>query len=302
SHYTKSKLPGVGISIGLTRLFWQLREAGLVAAGESTVDVLVTQMDAGALPQSLALASELRAGGSDTEVVMEASRLGKQFKYADRAGIRFVAVLGEDEAARGGVTIKGLRDGAQPEAPPAGLLAAPPASMREGAAEFLASQVAREEPIYGVSTGFGSNADRLLGARRTRSGAGDDARNPHESLHAELQHNLIVTHAVCVGEPFAPEVVRAMLCIRINTLLRGHSGIRVETLQALVAMLNAGIVPVVPQLGSVGASGDLAPLSHLAIVLLGGGEAFYQGERIPGGEALARAGLEPVSLSYKEGL
>ena len=170
------------------------------------------------------------------------------------------------------------------------------------AAEFLASQVAREEPIYGVSTGFGSNADRLLGARRTRSGAGDDARNPHESLHAELQHNLIVTHAVCVGEPFAPEVVRAMLCIRINTLLRGHSGIRVETLQALVAMLNAGIVPVVPQLGSVGASGDLAPLSHLAIVLLGGGEAFYQGERIPGGEALARAGLEPVSLSYKEGL
>ncbi|MCE7032838.1 aromatic amino acid lyase [Lysobacter sp. GX 14042] len=170
------------------------------------------------------------------------------------------------------------------------------------AAEFLAAQVAREEPIYGVSTGFGSNADRLLGARRVRSGAGGDAANPHESLHAELQHNLIVTHAVCVGEPFAPEVVRAMLCIRINTLLRGHSGIRVETLQALVAMLNAGIVPVVPQLGSVGASGDLAPLSHLAIVLLGGGEAFYQGERIPGGEALSRAGLEPVTLSYKEGL
>ena len=77
-----------------------------------------------------------------------------------------------------------------------------------------------------------------------------------------------------------------MLCIRINTLMRGHSGIRVQTLQALAAMLNAGIVPVVPQLGSVGASGDLAPLSHLAIVLLGGGEAFYQGERIAGGEAL----------------
>ncbi|UHQ18504.1 aromatic amino acid lyase [Lysobacter sp. KIS68-7] len=162
------------------------------------------------------------------------------------------------------------------------------------AADFLATQVAREEPIYGVSTGFGSNADKLLGARPARGGEG--------SLHRELQDNLIVTHAVCVGEPFAPEVVRAMLCIRINTLLRGHSGIRVETLQALTAMLNAGIVPVVPQLGSVGASGDLAPLSHLAIVLLGGGEAFYQGERIPGAEALANAGLKPVTLSYKEGL
>jgi histidine ammonia-lyase len=170
------------------------------------------------------------------------------------------------------------------------------------AADFLAEQVRREEPIYGVSTGFGSNADRLLGSYRLRSGAGSDAINPHESLHAELQRNLIVTHAVCVGEPFAPEVVRAMLCIRINTLMRGHSGIRVETLRALAAMLNAGIVPVVPQLGSVGASGDLAPLSHLAIVLLGGGEAFLGGERLSGGEALRRAGLAPVTLSYKEGL
>ncbi|GHA73542.1 HAL/PAL/TAL family ammonia-lyase [Cognatilysobacter bugurensis] len=170
------------------------------------------------------------------------------------------------------------------------------------AAAFLAEQVGREEPIYGVSTGFGSNADRLLGAKRTRSGGGADAMNPHESLHEELQRNLIVTHAVCVGEPFAADVVRAMLCIRINTLMRGHSGIRVQTLRALAAMLNAGIVPVVPQLGSVGASGDLAPLSHLAIVLLGGGEAFFDGERLPGADALRRAGLEPVTLSYKEGL
>ncbi len=169
------------------------------------------------------------------------------------------------------------------------------------AAEFLAEQVRREEPIYGVSTGFGSNADKLLGAHPLRdevSGATPSGR----SLHEELQHNLIVTHAVCVGEPFAVDVVRSMLGIRINTLLRGHSGIRVETLQALTALLNAGVVPVVPQLGSVGASGDLAPLSHLAIVLLGGGEAFYQGERAPGAEALRRAGLAPVTLSYKEGL
>lgn len=169
------------------------------------------------------------------------------------------------------------------------------------AAEFLAEQVAREEPIYGVSTGFGSNADRLLGNRRLRDEL-PGAAHSGETLHEELQRNLIVTHAVCVGEPFAPEIVRAMLCIRINTLMRGHSGIRVETLQALAAMLNAGIVPVVPQLGSVGASGDLAPLSHLAIVLLGGGEAFFEGERMPGAEALRRAGLAPVTLSYKEGL
>ncbi|MDQ3204999.1 MAG: aromatic amino acid lyase [Pseudomonadota bacterium] len=169
------------------------------------------------------------------------------------------------------------------------------------AAEFLAEQVRREEPIYGVSTGFGSNADRLLGAHRLREELPGTPRSP-VSLHEELQNNLIITHAVCVGEPFAADVVRAMLCIRINTLLRGHSGIRVQTLQALAAMLNAGIVPVVPQLGSVGASGDLAPLSHLAIVLLGGGEAFYQGQRMPGAQALERAGLAPVTLSYKEGL
>ena len=169
------------------------------------------------------------------------------------------------------------------------------------AADFLAEQVRRQEPIYGVSTGFGSNADKLLGAHPLRDqlpGATPSGR----SLHEELQHNLIVTHAVCVGEPMAAEVVRAMLCIRINTLLKGHSGIRVETLQALTAMLNAGIVPVVPQLGSVGASGDLAPLSHLAIVLLGGGEAFFEGRRMAGAEALQCAGLAPVSLSYKEGL
>ncbi|HEV7270943.1 aromatic amino acid ammonia-lyase [Pseudoxanthomonas sp.] len=169
------------------------------------------------------------------------------------------------------------------------------------AADFLAEQVRREEPIYGVSTGFGSNADKLLGAHPLRDelpGAVASGR----SLHEELQYNLIVTHAVCVGEPMAPEIVRAMLGIRINTLLKGHSGIRVETLQAMAAMLNAGIVPVVPSLGSVGASGDLAPLSHLAIVLLGGGEAFFQGQRMRGAEALERAGLSPVTLSYKEGL
>ena len=122
SHYSKSKLPGVGISIGLTRLFWQLREAGLIAAAESTVQVLVSQMDAERLPDYLAIAAELRAGGINTEVQMEASKLGKQFKYADRAGIRFVLVVGEDEAGRGVVAVKDLRRESQFEVSRAELL------------------------------------------------------------------------------------------------------------------------------------------------------------------------------------
>jgi histidine ammonia-lyase len=173
----------------------------------------------------------------------------------------------------------------------------------QSAADFLALQVQRGEPIYGVTTGFGSNADKLLGTHRVRDELEGQADHKNQqSLIEELQHNLIVTHAVCVGTPFGMDVVRAMMAIRINTLMRGHSGVRVCTLQALTDMLNAGIVPVVPQKGSVGASGDLAPLSHLAIVLLGGGEAFYQGERLSGAQALERAGLQPIRLSCKEGL
>ncbi|HET9817574.1 MAG TPA: aromatic amino acid ammonia-lyase [Rhodanobacteraceae bacterium] len=171
------------------------------------------------------------------------------------------------------------------------------------AADFIAEKVRCGEPIYGVTTGFGSNADKLLGAHRARDelpGGNPGSRNG--TLPEELQHNLIITHAVCVGEPLGTEVVRAMLVIRINTLMRGHSGIRVQTLKALVELLNRGVVPVVPAKGSVGASGDLAPLSHLAIVLLGGGEAFVEGERLPGAEALKRAGLAPIELSFKEGL
>jgi histidyl-tRNA synthetase len=113
SQYTKSKLPGVGISIGLTRLFWQLRDAGLLGAARSTVDVLVTQMDPAQLPAYLAIAGELRAAGIATEVVLESGKLAKQFKYADRAGIRFAVVLGEDELAKGVVTVKDLRRGDQ---------------------------------------------------------------------------------------------------------------------------------------------------------------------------------------------
>jgi histidyl-tRNA synthetase len=110
-------LPGVGISIGLTRLYWQLRDAGLMATTDSTVDVLVTYMDAAQLPAYLALAGELRAAGIATEVMLEGSKLGKQFKYADRAGVRFVIVLGDAEIANGTVTVKDLRRGNQFEVP-----------------------------------------------------------------------------------------------------------------------------------------------------------------------------------------
>jgi histidyl-tRNA synthetase len=109
SHYTKSKLPGVGISIGATRLFWQLREAGLIGAARSTIHALVAQMDEAELPRYVALAAELRDAGVNTEVVLEAGKLARQFKYADRIGARFVLVLGSDEIANGTVTVKDLR-------------------------------------------------------------------------------------------------------------------------------------------------------------------------------------------------
>ncbi len=117
SHYTKSTLPGVGISIGLTRLFWQLREAGLVDTAESTVQVLVSQMDEARLPVYLTIANELRAGGINTEVQLEPKKIGAQFKYANRAGIRFVVVVGEDEEQRGVVSVKDLRREEQFEVP-----------------------------------------------------------------------------------------------------------------------------------------------------------------------------------------
>jgi histidyl-tRNA synthetase len=112
-HYTKSKLPGVGISIGLTRLFWQLREAGLVAGAESSVDVLVTLFDDASLDHALGLSQRLRAAGLNVETQLEPRKLAKQLQYADRAGIRFVAIRGDDEATRGVVAVKDLRRGEQ---------------------------------------------------------------------------------------------------------------------------------------------------------------------------------------------
>ncbi len=165
------------------------------------------------------------------------------------------------------------------------------------AAKFLESELKRGVPLYGVTTGFGSNADRLLASNRLRGQADTEL-----SLIEELQHNLIVSHAVCVGAPLPVEVARAMLVIRLNTLLGGHSGIRARVLKLMLALLNFGITPVVPELGSVGASGDLAPLSHLALPLLGLGDVIFNGARISAADALAEFDLTPVRLSCKEGL
>lgn len=165
-------------------------------------------------------------------------------------------------------------------------------------ATFLANKLKQGEPIYGVTTGFGSNADRLLGSERGRPHPDGSGRG----LVEELQRNLIISHAVGVGAALPVELVRAMLLIRINTLLSGHSGVRATTVKLMVELLNRGITPVVPEKGSVGASGDLAPLAHLALPLLGEGEVDYQGHRMHAAQALAEEGLVPIALSSKEGL
>jgi histidine ammonia-lyase len=140
--------------------------------------------------------------------------------------------------------------------------------------------------VYGVTTGFG----RLENVRIASADA------------AQLQVNLLRSHAVGSGPPLPDEVVRGMLLLLASSLRRGHSGVRAELIELVLALLDRGVTPVIPSKGSVGSSGDLAPLAHLGLVLIGEGEATFEGEALPGGEALARAGLAPVTLSAKEGL
>jgi histidine ammonia-lyase len=140
--------------------------------------------------------------------------------------------------------------------------------------------------IYGVTTGIGEFARIRI--------------SPEDS--AELQRRIIYSHAAGTGDVLEEDVVRGMMMIRANTLAKGYSGVRLPIAQILVDMVNAGVHPVVYEKGSVGTSGDLSPMSQMAEVCLGEGEAFYRGERLPGDEALRRAGLKPVTLSYKEGL
>jgi histidine ammonia-lyase len=140
--------------------------------------------------------------------------------------------------------------------------------------------------VYGINTGFGKLADTRISSDQLD----------------QLQMNLLRSHACGVGEPFADDVVRAMLLLRANVLATGHAGCRPEVVDAILALMVSGIHPVVPSQGSVGASGDLAPLAHLALVLVGEGEAIVGGERMSGADALARAGLAPLHLAAKEGL
>jgi histidine ammonia-lyase len=151
--------------------------------------------------------------------------------------------------------------------------------------ERAASGVSGEH-TYGINTGFGRFVEKTI---------------PFE-LSEELQLRLLRSHACGVGEPYPSEIVRAAMVLRANTLAKGYSGARVETVELLLDCLNAGVLPMVPSRGSVGASGDLAPLAHLALPLIGEGLATVDGEVLPGGEALARAGLEPIRLQAKEGL
>jgi len=143
-----------------------------------------------------------------------------------------------------------------------------------------------QEHTYGVNTGFGRFVSRSI----------------PEELTEELQVRLLRSHACGVGEPYSPEIVRAAMLLRANALAKGFSGCRVQTVELIVDCLNRGLLPHVPSRGSVGASGDLAPLAHLALPLIGEGEAWYEGQRLPGDQALAAAGLEPVRLEAKEGL
>jgi len=143
-----------------------------------------------------------------------------------------------------------------------------------------------DQPVYGINTGFGILAEVRVDKRDLR----------------ELQRNLLLSHASGVGAPLSLPEARALLLLRINVLAKGYSGIQLPTLQLAVEMLNRGVIPVVPERGSVGASGDLAPLAHLALTLIGEGEAWYREERLPSSQALARAGLVPVVLGAKEGL
>ncbi|MCH8316847.1 MAG: histidine ammonia-lyase [Planctomycetes bacterium] len=156
----------------------------------------------------------------------------------------------------------------------------------QAARQLLERRAEEAEPIYGVNTGFGSLASVRIEPDAIR----------------EVQRNLIRSHAAGVGDPLPDDVVRAMLVILAASLGRGRSGVRIEVVTRIIDLLNAGITPVVPSRGSVGASGDLAPLAHAALVLIGEGEARVNDRQCSGAAALKAAGLEPITLDAKEGL
>jgi histidine ammonia-lyase len=159
-------------------------------------------------------------------------------------------------------------------------------AISRAAVEKIAAGGAEAPRVYGVNTGFGALAEVAVGPEQIR----------------ELQRNLVRSHAAGVGDPLPTDVVRAMMLLRAAVLARGQSGVRVALAELLCELLNRGVHPVIPSQGSVGASGDLAPLAHLALVVIGEGEAEVGGQLLPGDRALAAAGLAPLSLEAKEGL
>jgi histidine ammonia-lyase len=156
----------------------------------------------------------------------------------------------------------------------------------ERSRKVIERKVDAGETVYGVTTGLGSLANVRLGPEEVR----------------RLQHDLLRSHAVGVGAPLGPEEVRAMLVLRAHVLALGHSGVRPMVVERLLDFLDRGLLPVVPEQGSLGASGDLAPLAHLALPLIGEGEVWFEGERMRSSVALGRAGLDPLELDPKEGL
>ena len=156
----------------------------------------------------------------------------------------------------------------------------------EASRHVIEAALASGRPVYGVSTGFGLLSDVFI----------------PDSDRDALQRNLLRSHAIGVGDPIGEAETRAITLLRANVLAKGHSGVRPEVIQLLCELLNRRVHPIIPERGSVGASGDLAPLAHLALVLIGEGEARLGGERLPGAEALRRAGLVPLTLKAKEGL
>ncbi|KAB2692186.1 histidine ammonia-lyase [Brucella pseudogrignonensis] len=156
----------------------------------------------------------------------------------------------------------------------------------EKAAARIAEIAAGDAPVYGINTGFGKLASIRI--------APEDV--------ATLQRNLILSHCCGVGEPLSEDIVRLIMALKLISLGRGASGVRLELITLIEAMLEKGVIPMIPAKGSVGASGDLAPLAHMAAAMIGEGEAFYQGERLSSADALKKAGLKPVVLAAKEGL
>ncbi len=165
-------------------------------------------------------------------------------------------------------------------------ISAEAAKLVTRAAQAVQTLLERGVIAYGITTGFGAFKDRII---------------PPDQVE-QLQRNILVSHSVGVGDPFDIPTTRAIMLIRANTLARGHSGIRLSTLQLLVDMLNAGVHPVIPEKGSLGASGDLAPLAHMALPIIGEGLVNYQDEVLSGAEGFQRAGLQPIKLAAKEGL